>query len=220
VTTPKRSSALLGALVAVLSAFTALGIAVWVMTMPWFTALATPAQVDATGAGLSVQRMVELAEDVRHFVTDVDAPALPATVDGRPAFDEDAVSHLIDVRDVVLTGRWATLALAAVLLVVTLWAHSAGHGEEVAAGSKWGGLGLIGAMGLVVLVGVVDFDGFFSGFHQLFFEPGTWTFPADSLLILVFPIGFWMLAAMITGVVITTLGVALVLLGRRTLIAR
>lgn len=212
-----RPSPLLSALIAVLAAFAALGITIWAMTMPWFTSLATPAQVDSARAGLPVERMVELAEEVRRFVTDADAPMLPETVDGRPGFDADAVSHLVDVRNVMLAARWATLALVALLLVATLWAASADRGSDVTAGLKWGGLGVIGAVGLMMLIGVLDFDGFFSGFHQLFFQPGTWQFPADSLLILVFPLGFWMLAAAITGVVLTTLGAALVLLGRSTL---
>ena len=41
---------------------------------------------------------------------------------------------------------------------------------------------------------VLDFDTFFSAFHGLFFEPGTWTFPSDSVLIRLFPEAFWIAA--------------------------
>lgn len=200
--------------IALLAASTVLGLSVWIMTAPWFTALASPGQVDSASAGLPPERMVELAEQVRAFVTDVDAPPLPATVDGRAAFDESAVSHLIDVRDVILAGRWATLVAAALLLLTGLYAGSTGHGVELATGLKWGGLLVLSGIGLSLLAGVVDFGSFFSAFHGLFFQPGTWTFPADSLLILVFPIGFWILAGAITGVVATTLALALVVIGR------
>jgi len=201
----------------VLSAVTALGIAVWLMTAPWFTELAAPRQVDTVRAGLTQERMVELAGRVRMFVTDADAPALPAVIDGRPAFDADAVSHLIDVRNVVLLGRWATLLSAALLLIAGLYAVSTNHRAELGEGLKWGGLLLLAGVASSMLAGLLDFDSLFAAFHGLFFQPGTWMFSADSLLILVFPAGFWVLAAAITGVVATTLGVALVLAGRFSL---
>lgn len=188
------------------------------MTAPWFTRLAVPAQVDSVRAGLSQERMIELAEEVRVFVTDTDAPPLPTVVDGKLAFNDEAVSHLIDVRDVVLAGRWATLVAAVLLLAVGLYVVSTGRSTELKAGLKWGGLLLVGTVGVSLLAGLLDFDSFFAAFHGVFFQPGTWTFPADSLLILVFPSGFWVLAGAITGVVTATFGVTLVLIGRSLLV--
>ncbi|MBN2822086.1 MAG: DUF1461 domain-containing protein [Coriobacteriia bacterium] len=213
----KNRSFLGAALIALLSATTALGLAVWIMTAPWFTAMAVPGQADSASAGLSSERMVQLAEDVRLFVTDTEAPDLPEVVDGRPAFDEAAVSHLVDVRDVVIAGRWATLAAAALLLIAGLYATSAGRSADLGAGLRWGGAALLVGMTVTVLAGLSDFGRFFAAFHGVFFEAGTWTFPADSLLILIFPTGFWILAAEITGVISTALGTALVLVGRISL---
>lgn len=187
------------------------------MTSPWFTGLAVPGQVDTESAGLSQERMVALAEQVRVFVTDAEAPPLPASVDGRPAFDDAAVSHLVDVRDVIIASRWATLLAAGLLIIAMLWGASSAQGDAIARGLRWGGCSLLVAMSAILLAGLLNFDGFFTAFHGLFFKPGTWQFPADALLIQIFPVGFWMLAAMITGVVTALLSTALVLMGRLSL---
>ena len=38
---------------------------------------------------------------------------------------------------------------------------------------------------------LLDFDAAFAAFHAIFFESGTWTFAADSLIIQLFPVRFW-----------------------------
>ena len=50
---------------------------------------------------------------------------------------------------------------------------------------------LVVAVGVAVVAAVTSFDAFFTAFHGLFFAAGTWTFPADSLLIRLFPEPFW-----------------------------
>ena len=47
---------------------------------------------------------------------------------------------------------------------------------------------------LAAAAAVLDFSAFFTAFHGLFFEAGTWTFPYDSLLIRLFPESFWVAA--------------------------
>lgn len=54
--------------------------------------------------------------------------------------------------------------------------------------------GTIGVVVLLVLIGawaLIDFNGFFASFHTFFFAQGTWSFPANSLLICALPQGFW-----------------------------
>jgi uncharacterized membrane protein len=59
-------------------------------------------------------------------------------------------------------------------------------------------------------VGLLDFEAFFAWFHGLFFAPGTWTFPYDSLLIRLFPERFWVTAAVAWGLLA---GIGAVILG-------
>lgn len=75
----------------------------------------------------------------------------------------------------------------------------------------------LAVIGIIVVLGVwafIDFDSLFTQLHGLFFANGTWLFPADSLLITLFPEGFWM-GMGITWVAISIIACLLVcLIGR------
>ena len=187
---------------------------------PLTTAPAVGALVRAVGSerltGLGTDATLEAADAVRVFVLDPDAPSLPEQIDGEPAFDSFAVSHLVDVRKVMVPARWATLALA---LLAGVWAgircRAADGRRVVAASARSAGWLLLAGAGLAVLAGVADFDMLFSRFHGLFFEAGTWMFPADALLIRVFPLPFWQSAAALWGALVLICAAALFLAARR-----
>ena len=71
-----------GLVLAVLAA----GVSVLALTAPWFTRMLSERYSLSSEAGLTQQRMAELAEEVRVFVV-VGEGALPSSVDGREAFD-------------------------------------------------------------------------------------------------------------------------------------
>jgi uncharacterized membrane protein len=50
---------------------------------------------------------------------------------------------------------------------------------------------LVAVVALALLAAFTDFEWLFTKFHGLFFTSGTWTFPADSMLIRLFPEPFW-----------------------------
>ncbi len=183
------------AIVAVCAFVVALGLSVSILLMPWFTYLAVPASGASQLTGFSDARVREVAEEVRYFISHRDAPPLPASVDGVAGFDESAVSHLEDVRDVVIGARWITLLATLLLGVVAAEALSRGELMGVSGGLRTAGWSTIGFVVLTALVGTLDFEAFFSAFHGVFFKAGTWTFPADALLIRVFPLPFWSVAA-------------------------
>jgi len=82
-----------------------LGASVAPLTIPAFTRIVASQTSLAEESGLSRTAILDVAEQVRLFVTDADAPMLPVTVDSRPGFDESAVSHLTDVRRVLTAVR-------------------------------------------------------------------------------------------------------------------
>lgn len=172
-----------------------LGLSLCVLTTPAYVNALVRAVDSASSTGLGEEATLEAAESVRRFVVDPDAPALPATIRGVPAFDAAAVSHLADVRDVVVPTRWLTLALA---VLVPVWAvmrwRTPGGGRRVAAAARTASAALLVATAFAVLVGLLDFDAFFAWFHSLFFAEGTWVFPYEALLIRVFPLPFWIAA--------------------------
>lgn len=201
------------AVVAVSAFVVALGLAVSILLMPWFTYLTVPASGAALLTGLSEARVREVAEEVRYFISHRDAPALPAVVDGAPGFDETAVSHLEDVRDVVIGARWATLLATLVLGVAAAEALSRGELMGVSGGLRTAGWSTLGVVLLATLAGALDFSAFFSAFHGAFFKAGTWTFPTDALLIRLFPLPFWSSAAIAWAVLSLLIAAALVTAG-------
>lgn len=136
---------------------------------------------------------------------------LKAALDGasqRYTLDADAISHLDDVNDVVKTAAaiLAAVAVAAAILVVIV-AVKLGRNSlsRVLRGSA---LAVLAAFCALAVWVAIDFDGFFTFFHSLFFAEGTWLFSYDSLLITMYPPEFWIgmgavwLAATVAGCVI------------------
>lgn len=171
-----------------------LGLAVVVLAFPVYTSAMVQVLGVPKTAGLSVDDTVHLSALVRSLVADQEADPLPAEWRGQPAFDAASVSHLEDVRIVMAGARLAT-GLAAALLAIQLALSVAYRRWDVFASGMRGGAIVTAA---VVLLGggfaLLDFDSFFTFFHGLFFKAGTWTFPADSLLIRLFPERFWVTA--------------------------
>ena len=79
------------------------------------------------------------------------------------------------------------------------------------------------ASGIVVFVAfvalgawaIVDFNGFFRMFHQLFFSQGNWEFPYDSLLICALPTEFWMGMGVVWLAVSFAVSILSIIIGRR-----
>ncbi len=151
--------------------------------------------VDAPArTGLPPEQAQALAEDVRAFVAGARGVELPGQLpDGRPAFEPDAVEHLVDVREVVAAGRavaWMALLLGCAWAAWCLLGPVERR-DLLARSLRGAALAVAATVAIAALAAVADFDTFFARFHDVFFEPGTWTFPADALLIRLFPESFW-----------------------------
>lgn len=208
------SGGLRSTLVAISTAVVIVGVSVAILLMPWFTAVMVPASGAYELSGLSPAQTLSVAEQVRSFVTHAGG-TLPAEIDGRPAFDAAAVAHLRDVRDVVIAARWITLAALVGLCV--LIAHAVAHNAQraLARGFIEAGYVLLAVLTLTAVAGALDFDAFFAAFHSLFFSAGTWMFPADALIIRIFPVKFWIGAAVLLGVLVALGCAGFIVVGRR-----
>lgn len=120
-----------------------------------------------------------------------------ATVSDNYALDADAVSHLQDCNVLIRAATpwlWACagasfLVLAALHLANKRNPRCARTASRICTVAPCVLLVLLAAAGAWA---AVDFDGFFSAFHGVFFPQGNWTFGYDSLLICMYPIRFWM----------------------------
>lgn len=120
-----------------------------------------------------------------------------ADVSDRYALDANAVSHLQDCNKLirsVVPWLWACagaslLVLAALHLANKRNPRCARTAARICTAAP---IALIAVFTACATWSAIDFYGFFSAFHHVFFPQGNWTFSIDSLLICMYPLNFWM----------------------------
>jgi integral membrane protein (TIGR01906 family) len=119
--------------------------------------------------------------------------------DGTSLYNVRELHHMRDVQVLTQVAYIiaALCALASIILMVTLWRKQ--HYTAVLRSVRNGAsLTLMLIVGIVILA-VVGWEFFFTGFHQLFFADGTWYFLYSDTLIRLFPEQFWFDAALTIG---------------------
>lgn len=202
------------ALTALLWVVLCAGSSVLALTFPVFTSALTQALGVPASSGLSADDVVHLSGEVRGLVADQSYDPLPTTWRGAPAFDASAVSHLLDVRAVISGARLATGGAALLLAAYVAACIARRRFTRVRSGMYAGAWALAGCVIVAVAVALSDFEALFTWFHSLFFASGTWTFPAHSLLIRLFPEPFWVASGAAWAVLVLLSAVLLAAAGR------
>lgn len=169
--------------------------------------------------GLTTAERVRLAEVcVEYLARDAGIDLLAdLELEGRPAFNERELAHMVDVQRLFWAILRAGMAAGAVVFGGTVGLLARRTTRPLAADALRGGalltLALLAATGGLMLTA---WDVFFTGFHELLFPPDTWTFPTSDTLIRLYPERFWMDVGMaIVGAVliqaVLVLGTAFVL---------
>jgi integral membrane protein (TIGR01906 family) len=120
--------------------------------------------------------------------------------DGLPLYNERELSHMVDVKKVfqaAMTGLFVAILLF-VFVVAVNWGTSEGR-AAVRRGLFSGAFLLLMILIGVVLIIVLNWNTFFTGFHSMFFSSGTWIFDYSDTLIRLFPIRFWQDSALTVG---------------------
>jgi integral membrane protein (TIGR01906 family) len=117
---------------------------------------------------------------------------------GSALFTDAEVSHMADVKNVVLLTYAAGLLLLVFFVVsyLVLRKRRGAFGRGLFAGSI---VTFVLVVGLAVLA-VLGWDSFFTDFHRIFFSQGNWTFQLSDTLIRLFPGQFWIDSAIVIGV--------------------
>ena len=103
-------------------------------------------------------------------------------------FTTAEVSHLQDVHHVIVVAFAVVLGATGVFT----WVHwYAGYTKAVLVRESQLLTVAWRVLVLLTLLAVAFFSSFFTVFHQVFFPQGNWAFPADSRLLLTFPVPFW-----------------------------
>ena len=126
-------------------------------------------------------------------------------------FDENAEMHLADCTRLFDFARIFFTITFLITLVCSLVLHKHHCLRHLSMAFIAGSATILTIMGVFFLWFLFDFDGLFSLFHQLFFDPNTWRFPIDSLLISLFPMSFW--STMVGIWVAGTLVASVIILG-------
>lgn len=130
--------------------------------------------------------------------------------------EPDAISHLVDVNKVIqplLLPLLCCYALTAACFFVLVRYY----GRKVTAAPLCIGGGItLAIFVLLSLWATINFNSLFAWMHSLFFAAGTWQFSADSLLIRMYPINFWVGMAIIWFATSCLLSAASMLLGKHS----
>lgn len=150
--------------------------------------------------GLTTEGRIRLAEVcIQYLVTPAGIDLLAnLELEGRPAFNERELRHMVDVKRVLWGILWAGAGAWLLILGGGAYLFSRGplrlNGVAALRGGALLTLGLLAAVGGLMLV---RWDVFFTGFHELLFPPDTWTFPTSDTLIRLYPEKFWMDVGMV-----------------------
>jgi integral membrane protein (TIGR01906 family) len=110
---------------------------------------------------------------------------------GQPLYNQRELSHMVDVK--VTMGLALRVWYAALLLLVGfgLGARWAGWWETYLLGVRRGSWLTVIILATIILFVFLSFGVLFVAFHNVFFQPGTWTFLYSDTLIRLFPERFW-----------------------------
>jgi integral membrane protein (TIGR01906 family) len=132
-------------------------------------------------------RSRESAEDVVHLIADL---RLPDTEE--PLYNQREIGHLVDVKNVLdgfRTALWV-LGIGVVAGLAVLLARPETRAEGYRA-MMHGGILTMAILLVMILLLFVAWNVVFTQFHEILFDPGTWTFFYTDSLIRLFPEQFW-----------------------------
>lgn len=114
-------------------------------------------------------------------------------------FTVPELGHLRDVQQVAQVGFLALWIIGGVAVVCTVIVARRAGRRSIAHALRLGAWLTIGLIAAIALTAVLAWDTFFTVFHQLFFQGGTWIFAYSDSLIRLFPEQFWFDAAITVG---------------------
>ncbi len=171
---------------------------------PWFPAFEYGRSgFPPDGYGLTTsERKLHAGRAVNYLLRDVGIGFLSEQrfADGSLLYNERELRHMQDVKEVVVGVLWIWRTAA----ILVLLAGGVLACQPATRPLLWTGVGA-GAAIVVLLLAVIlvyvllNFNSFFTNFHQVFFERGSWMFSYSDTLIRLFPLRFWSDVVMIIG---------------------
>lgn len=134
---------------------------------------------------------------------------------GQSLYNSREISHMSDVQSVfqeVWKAGRILLGIALLITMATMWRKQ--NRKWFFSGVQFGGFITAGFIAVIGLLAVIGWNTWFTAFHQIFFQPGTWTFMETDTLIRLFPLPFWFDGALTVSGLTLFGGILLGFLGR------
>lgn len=130
-------------------------------------------------------------------------------------FNPDELSHMEDVKQVVMSTSIAWYIVGGISIAILLWFLIMKQWSSIRKAVNAGGWITIGLISALLIFLIVSFDTLFDRFHRIFFADGTWTFDQSTTLIRLFPFEFWRDAFIFVIAFSLIVGILLVLVTRK-----
>lgn len=166
--------------------------------------------------GMTREERLEYAPYLLDYLfndADIDYLSALKFPNGTLLFNDRELRHMLDVK-IVTRFAFAAGSIAAVLAVIAaaaLWRIDA---AELRRALMTGAVFTLALLAGIVVLALFAWDIFFTSFHNMFFEAGTWQFLYSDTLIRLFPEQLWFDAALLVGG-LTVIEAALVWVGCR-----
>ena len=106
-------------------------------------------------------------------------------------YNDRELQHMVDVKKVVGVALWVLWISLGVFVLLGLFAWRGGWLDQYWQAVGRGGWLTLVLTGAIILFVLIAFGVIFVWFHEIFFQPGTWTFYFSDTLIRLFPERFW-----------------------------
>ncbi len=130
---------------------------------------------------------------------------------GRPFYNERELQHMVDVQRVAQIAFSALTLLIIFAVLIDLALHRSREGRAAFRRGLFSGglltLALIAGLAIFVLV---NWETFFTQFHELFFANGSWVFEYSDSLIRLYPVRFWQDTALTIGALVAASALLLI----------
>jgi len=110
---------------------------------------------------------------------------------GQSMYNERELKHMVDVKNVIKVALNVWIVSLIALAGLGIWAWLGKWWPVYTLGLGRGGWLSVVLLGVVLLLVLLSFGLVFVAFHDVFFQPGTWTFEYSDTLIRLFPERFW-----------------------------
>jgi integral membrane protein (TIGR01906 family) len=162
--------------------------------------------------GFTTQERIYWAQFAMEYLLNPDGIEYLADLqfeDGTPLYNERELRHMVDVKNTVKAVFWVLTLSLIILAGLAVWAWLGKWWNGYANGVRRGGWLAVILVGSLIIFSILSFGVFFTAFHNVFFEPGTWQFLWSDTLIRLFPQRFWQDIFIYVGLAVVLSGLAL-----------